>query len=161
MAVFLHVQQYNQRNFRKQRVFRDRTNPLDAYDDDEIRRRYRLTRPMIMELYDLIGAGLEPRTNRNKAIPGMIQIFCALRYYSCGSFQTVIGDGLGFHRSTVSRIITRVTNAVCRLKNRFITFPRTRQEQQETKEDFHAIARMPNVIGAIDGTLIQITAPKE
>lgn len=161
MAVFLHIQDYNRRQLRKQRVFRDRVHPLDAYDDTELKARYRLSRPMIMEIYDHIGIDIEPQTNRNHAIPGMLQIFCTLRYYACGSFQTVVGDGLGIHRSTVSRIIARVTTALCQLKNRYIKFPSLRNELQETKEQFHAVARMPNVVGAIDGTLISITAPRE
>ena len=160
MAVFLHRQDYNRRQLRKQRVFRDRVHPLDAYDDTELKARYRLSRPMIMEIYDHIGIDIEPQTNRNHAIPGMLQIFCTLRYYACGSFQTVVGDGLGIHRSTVSRIIARVTTALCQLKNRCIKFPSLRNELQETKEQFHAVARMPNVVGAIDGTLISITAPR-
>ena len=44
--------------------------------------------------------------------------------------------------------------------NRYITFPLTREEQQKTKE-FHELAGMPNVLGAIDGTLINIVAPTE
>ena len=93
MAVFLVLRNRQQRHLiRKERVFRDRTHPLDAYDDDETRRRYRLSRQMILELYDMIGVELEPRTNRNHAVPGLLQIFCALRY-ACGSFQTVVGDG--------------------------------------------------------------------
>ena len=164
MAVFLHIRNNNIRRrhlLRKQRVFHARINPLDVYDDDEIRRRYRLTRPLILELYDLIGAGLEPRTNRNHAIPGMLKIFCALRYYACGSFQTVVGDGLGIHRSSVSRIVTKVTNAICRLRNRYISFPRTQEQLTAVKQAFHRVAQFPNVIGAIDGTLISILTPHE
>ena len=118
MTVCLHIQDYNRRQLRKQRVFRDRVHPLDAYDDTELKARDRLSRPMIMEIYDHIGIDIEPQTNRNHAISGMLQIFCTLRYYACGSFQTVVGDGLGIHRSTVSRIIARVITALCQLKNR-------------------------------------------
>ena len=51
------------------RLFRDRLHPLDAYDDIEIVRRYRLSRELILELYDYIGEHLEPQTPRNHAIP--------------------------------------------------------------------------------------------
>ena len=162
MAALLYVINNNRRRgARKERVFRTRINPLDEYDDTEIRKRYRLSRELIQELYDLIGRELEPRTRRNKAIPAINQICCALRYYATGTFQSVIGDSLGIHRSSVSLIVTRVTNAICRLMNRYITFPLTREEQQKTKEEFHELAGMPNVLGAIDGTLINIVAPTE
>ena len=165
MAVFIHVrnaQQYqNEHRLRRPRVFRDRTHPLDAYSDLEIRQRYRLTREIILELHDLIHIELEPRTNRNKAVPAILKLFVTLRYYACGSFQRVVGDGLGLERSTVSRIITKVTAAICRLRNRFITFPRMRNSVQQTKEAFHGLSHFPNVIGAIDGTLIPIAAPSQ
>ena len=164
MAVFLHIrneERAKNRRVMKPRIFRDRLHPLDAYDDEEIRKRYRLTRQLILTLHDMIQHEIEPQTNRNMAVPAILQIFIALRYYACGSFQVVVGDSIGVHRSTVSRIITRVTASICGLKHRYVTFPRTRQAIQQTKEDFYDIASMPNVIGAIIGTLIMITRPKE
>jgi len=164
MAVFLHVrnnQNQHHNRLMKPRVFRDRTHPLDAYDDEEIKARYRLSRALILQLHDMIQIELEPKTNRNKAVPAILQIFGTLRYYACGSFQHVVGDGLGLHRSTVSRIIHRVTNAIVRQMRRFINFPRNREETQQTKEDFHDVARFPQVLGAIDGTLIAISTPSE
>ena len=78
-----------------------------------------------------------------------------------GCFQREIGDTSGFHRSSASRFIGRVTDAICRRSHRFIDFPRNRVSIQETKEDFHDMAHFPNVLGAIDGTLIPIVAPNE
>ena len=91
-------------NLRRERIFRDKTHPLDTYTDEEIRCRYRLSREMIMNLHNMI-ADLEPHTQRNHAIPAINQIFCALRYYAMESYQSVVGDSFGVHRSTVSRII--------------------------------------------------------
>ena len=154
-GILIHLRNIADRNRNRRlvrpRVFRDRTHPLDMYDDEEIRRRYRLTRQLIMSLHDIIGPGLEPDTNRNHAVPAILQLFTALRYYATGTFQNVVGDNSGIHRSTVSRIITRVTVAICTLQHRYIKFPRTREDIRQAKEDFYAIASMPNVLGAIDG----------
>ena len=114
-----------------------------------------------MSLYDMIGAELEPSSMRNHAIPGMMQIFCALRYYASGSFYAVLGDSMGIHKSTVSRIVGRVTMALCRLSSRFIKFPTERVEIVATKQKFYEIAGFPNIIGAIDGTLISILKPTQ
>ena len=46
---------------RRPRVFRDRTYPLDAYDDLEIIKRYRLSRECIVELHNILQDELEPR----------------------------------------------------------------------------------------------------
>ena len=130
MALYLHIENIqiiHQQRLRvgKHRAFRDRLNPLDAYDDEEIIKRYRLSRQLIMNLYDQIGDQLEPSTNRNHAFQAMLHIFCALHYYACGSYQNVVGDSIGVHRSSVSRIVRRVTAKMCNLRHRYIQFPRT------------------------------------
>lgn len=159
-AILLHIQDQERNHLRRNRVFRDRTNPLDAFDDVEIKSRYRLTRQLIMDLYDLIGAELEPATMRNHAIPGMIQIFIALRYYATNSYFSLVGDSIGIHKCSVSRIVNRVTRRICRLSNTFIKLP-TGDDIAVTKRKFHNIAHMPQVIGAIDGTLIAIIKPHD
>ena len=162
MAVFMNIRDHQNRlNLRKDRIFRDRLHPLDAYDDTEILRRYRLSRHLILELYDDIAQEIEPQTLRSHAIPGMLQLFCALRFYATGTFQTVIGDSIGIHRSSVSRIVTRVTTAICRLQNNHIKFPVVDADIGRNKQKFYEIAQFPRVIGAIDGTLINIKRPKE
>ena len=66
-----------------------------------------------MNLHNMIPDDLEPHTQRNHVIPAINQIFCALRYYATGFYQSVAGDSFGVHRSTVSRIIARVISAIC------------------------------------------------
>jgi hypothetical protein len=80
---------------------------------------------MVLELY--IRLDIEHRSNKNHAVPCILQLFCAVRY-ACGSYQHVVGDGIGIHRASVSRIITRVTNAISRLSNRLICFPTIGEE---------------------------------
>jgi hypothetical protein len=162
MALMLIIaQQRGRRLIRRERIFRDRTNPLDAYDDDEIRKKYRLTRQMILALHDEISVDIEPQTQRNHAVPAILQLFCALRYYASGSFQEVLGDAHGLHKSTISRIIHRVSTALCRRRHQYIQFPRQQAQQQDIMEDFHDIAGFPRILGAVDGVLIIITAPFE
>ena len=81
MAHYIHIRniQYYARDDenqyeRRPRVFRERMNPLDVYTDDEIKKRYRLTRELIVCLHELIHHDIEPKTRRNKAIPAMPQI---------------------------------------------------------------------------------------
>ena len=72
----------------------------------------------------------------------------------------IVGGSVRLHPSTVSRIIMKLTNAICEEKNRFIFFPWSRQAAQTIKEEFHEVAGFPNVLGAIYGTFISIIAPK-
>ena len=93
MATFMQLVQIREgHNLRRERIFRDRTHPLDTYTDEEIRCRYRLSREMIMNLHNMIADDLEPHTQRNHVIKKINQIFCALQYYATGSYQSVVGD---------------------------------------------------------------------
>lgn len=65
----------------------------------------------------------------------------------------------GISRASVSRAIDNVTKSICnRLHN--IKFP-TGNDAIRTKHEFYQIAGFPNVLGAVDGTLIPIIAPKD
>ena len=68
---------------------------------------------------------------------------------------------MGVHRSSVSRIVRRVTAKICNLRHRYIQFPRTRENISAVKQDFYHISQFPNVIhvGSVDGTLIPIKIP--
>ena len=81
MTVFLNVRANEQQNnnLLRNRAFRDRLHPLDTYNDIEIIRCYRLSRELVLGLYDQIGHELEPSTQRNHAIPGILQLLCALK----------------------------------------------------------------------------------
>lgn len=84
----------------------------------------------------------------------------ALRFYASGSFLEVIGDTMGFDKSTVSRAIDDVTNALIAKKNRFIKWP-NQGEILKSKQNFFSRGGFPGVIGCIDGTHVRIQAPLE
>lgn len=54
----------------------------------------------------------------------------------------------------------RVSQALTLVSRQFIRFP-TGQEASRVKRSFYDIAGFPNVLGAVDGTLIRIQSPKE
>ena len=51
----------------RERVFRDRTKPLDIYDDFELIDKYRFDRQYIMMICDMLQDDLESSTFRNRA----------------------------------------------------------------------------------------------
>ena len=55
------------RVLRRERVFRDRTKPLDIYDDFELIDKYRFDRQSIMMICDMLQDDLENSTFRNRA----------------------------------------------------------------------------------------------
>lgn len=83
------------------------------------------------------------------------QVLCTLRYIAKADFFSEVGDTHGVSKSPVSICIPKVCHALCEhLQN--ITFPSSIMSLRKIKQRFHCIARFPNVVGAIDGTLIPI-----
>ena len=62
MAALFIFDELQRRDIRKQRVFRDRQNPLDYLTDGEIRERYRLSRLCLLQLVELVSYDSEKPT---------------------------------------------------------------------------------------------------
>ena len=85
-----------------------------------------------------------------------------MRFLAWGSFRQVTGDSVaGLDKSTVSRIVRRVTLALSRRVDQFIRFPQMQEERNNAKQGFYNIANFPCAIGCIDATHIRIIAPTE
>lgn len=144
-------------NAKKKYTVRQRVNPLEVYDEEEFRRRFRLTKAGVRYLYTLIGAQLEPIISReNFTISGMNKILLTLRYYATGCFHMATADFHGISESSVCNIIPIVSEKIAALSRQFIKMPTTDAELREAKKEFFKIAGMPCVIGAIDGSLVKI-----
>lgn len=89
----------------------------------------------------------------------MQQLLLALRFYATGCFYIQAGDYAGTYKTTAGRIVDRVTKAIITLRPNYITLPSTENDMQEVQRKFHVLARFPKVVGAIDGTHIQIQSP--
>lgn len=61
-----------------------RSNPLDIYNDIELKKRYRC-----MSKIDLLTEDFETRTRRNHAVPGTLQVFIALSFNRIGFYNPV------------------------------------------------------------------------
>ncbi|CAG2189299.1 unnamed protein product [Mytilus edulis] len=84
----------------------------------------------------------------------------ALRFYGSGSQLQVVGDTMGYDKSTVSRVVRDVTDALVDRKDQYIKWP-TERQKNINKRAFYEKAGFPNVIGCIDGTHVHIQAPTE
>ena len=95
MAAIL-FERRQERALRRERVFRDRSNPLGLLPASEVKRRFRFSPETIMELVHIIGPSIEHPTARNHALQPVEMILILLRFLSCGTFQLVIGDTTNF-----------------------------------------------------------------
>lgn len=97
--------------------------------------------------------------SRNQCVQPLTQLLLTLRFYASGSFLTCVGDFIGIHKSTASRIVNKVSRAIASLARRYIKLPSTQEDVEHIQIKFFEIARFPRVIGAIDCTHIRIQSP--
>lgn len=95
---------------------------------------------------------------RNNCVSPINQLLTTLRFYACDGHQVSIGDFIGVHQTTVSRIISKVSTAIANLRPNYIKMP-SAHEMLQTQQDFFAISRFPRVLGCLDGTHIKIQSP--
>lgn len=143
----------------KPRIYREILG--EPYTIGEYQSRYRFSPQSLAILAANIQNQLERPTQRSHAIPVETQLKMALRFYASGSFFEVIGDTFGYHKSTVSRCIHSVTDALVEKAPEYIVWPSTPVERQRIVNGFYSIAGFPSVIGAVDGTHVRIQAPVE
>ena len=74
---------------------------------------------------------------------------------------TNIGATFGVGKSTAVEAVQHVTEALFELRNELIKFPASAEETRSCTETFSALSNLPNVVGAIGCSHIQIKAPAE
>ncbi|XP_052778461.1 putative nuclease HARBI1 [Mya arenaria] len=131
-------------NRRKERIYRHFSINMNC-DNTEMRRRYRFDNNGIEIIVQLLARDLQRKTKRSEAVSVREQVVC---------------DSTGRDKSTVSRIISNVTDSMVDISHQFITWP-NRVQQQEIMREFFTSAGFPNVIGAVDGSHIRIIMPKD
>ncbi|CAF0970844.1 unnamed protein product [Didymodactylos carnosus] len=149
------------RVFKRERVFRDRQNPLETMTDDMVLARYRFPKTAIINLLTLIEPQIARATERTHSTPLIIQLLTGLRFYATGSFFYVDGDIHGISKASVSRIMKAISAILANMATQTITFPSTANELDEIKQGFYETSRFPRVIGVIDCTHVQIKTPSE
>lgn len=140
------------------RRFRRFESPLDYYSDEELYKRFRFRSDSIEFIANLVREDLERDTLRNVSLSVETQVLLAIRFFASGSFQELVGDSFGVSKSTASRTIHAVAQSLDNKKDQFIRWP-TQDETAVIAHAFYQKARFPKVIGAIDGTHIQIQSP--
>ncbi|RWS20268.1 putative nuclease HARBI1-like protein [Leptotrombidium deliense] len=94
---------------------------------------------------------------KSSTITAEQQLLVVLRFHATGSVQKVQGDMIGFSQPTISRVVSRVSEVLAKLAGEYIVFPPAEEWNEKL---FYDIASFPGVIGAIDGTHIEVQVPK-
>jgi hypothetical protein len=88
------------------------------------------------------------------------KVAITLSYLGSKSSMSNIADMYGVSVSTVQRSIRNVTRILYYERQTHIFFPRNNTEWSHVVKGFASIAGFPNVCGAVDGTLIKRTRPR-
>ncbi|XP_061185188.1 uncharacterized protein LOC133193243 [Saccostrea echinata] len=122
------------------RVFRDRGNPLEMLEEDEIFQRYRFRPATTHFLVNGLHQELTTDTNRNKPISPLLQVLLFLRFVATGAHLRLVGDSLGISESSVCRSVKAVASAIVAVFARlYITFP-VGEIATKVKEGFRRVA---------------------
>ncbi|KAB0805305.1 hypothetical protein PPYR_02275 [Photinus pyralis] len=141
---------------RRPKIYRERKNHFQNYDDLDFFDRFRLTKRTVVSILNQIEPQIALPTNRGGCVKPMLQLLLTLRFYASGNMQISVADFIGISRPTACRIIKRVSTALASLTPRYIQMPATDAEMQRTAEEFYNIASFPRTTGAIDCTLVRI-----
>ncbi|GBP30181.1 Putative nuclease HARBI1 [Eumeta japonica] len=102
----------------------------------------------VIFINEIISPDLAPVSNRKCTLSVLEQLFITLRFYATGTFQIVVGDNINVHKTTVSRVVFKVSKEIAKLARNYIAMP-TSGELREVKAHFYSLAGFPNVIGFV------------
>ena len=122
----------------------------------------RMTGISFQNLVNLVSPRLQKQdTNFRKSIPIEKRVAIAIWRISTGNSFRTVSKTFAVGKST-SVIITReFCREITRISSQFIKFPKSRKETAKEIENFKVdySCKIPQVVGAIDGTHIAIQAP--
>ncbi|KAK9881852.1 hypothetical protein WA026_018045, partial [Henosepilachna vigintioctopunctata] len=79
-----------------------------------------------------------------------------LRFVCDPGFQSGVAQDEGVHRTTAKKTMRYVMSRVVEQSHNWIRFPTTAEDMTEAKVLWQRHFRLPSVIGALDGTQIEI-----
>ena len=121
---------------------------------------FRVTRETFDFICQLVERDLQKEDTRlRKAIPVHKRVAIALWRYGCGNSYRTTGITFGIGKSTVIKICDEFTRALIQKKDNFIKFPSDEEELNLAIRRMKSIAGLPNVVGALDGSHVEIKAP--
>ena len=140
MAELVAAERCLRRSMRRQRVFIDRMNPLEVLrSEPSVKEHYRFYTPTIYFILGEILDDIIRPTKRSCALPPLITLCAALRFYATGGYYTLIGQTIHICKASLCRCIKRVTKALLRRRSRFIKWP-VGDALDEMKSRFYEIA---------------------
>ncbi|KAK9701963.1 DDE superfamily endonuclease [Popillia japonica] len=74
------------------RVFRERINHFEKWNDNEFKQRLRLSKPVVKFVIDKIAGEILSKTKTNNVLSPEEMVLIASRFLACGSLLTILGE---------------------------------------------------------------------
>ncbi|CAJ1053310.1 protein ALP1-like isoform X1 [Xyrichtys novacula] len=154
----------------EEETLRRRTGPLNCrlntgfpvlqqfFAGDDTREDFRLSRESLAVLLDLLHQDQERRHGWSATIETLVLLF----WLASGASYRVVSRVFGMPRSTVHRIVHRVTEEVVAIRHRVIYLPRSADDLAAVTRGFAGLARhraFLKAAGAIDSCHVRIKPP--
>ncbi|GBM94652.1 Putative nuclease HARBI1 [Araneus ventricosus] len=155
----LEMLHYLESSERRSRIINeDRVSDLDFLDSEDFKSRYRISRSSAEDLLLLLRDNLSSTTMRNNALSPEEKLCIALRFFSSGAQQQILGDLSELSQSSSCRAVNQVALHLAKLRPRYVYLP-NEVERREISQKFLNSSGFPGVYGAIDCTHIPIISP--
>ncbi|XP_036327738.1 putative nuclease HARBI1 [Rhagoletis pomonella] len=143
------------------RHLRDNSNPLEL-PPALFKAYFRLPIEAVLYLVNTLRNDFR-RNHRSTAVPPLIKVCAALRFFAEGSFLKSHGNdfNLGLAQPTMSVVLKEMLQLIEeKISNQWITSKMTEEEKSKNKNFFYSKTKFRGV-GCIDGTHVHIMLPKE
>ena len=132
---------------------------LSEYDDTRWVQMFRLTKPTVFALADLLRPSIRKKDTRYRlAVQVVIRVACCLFKLTHSASLFICSEMFAIGKSTVSSILRDVVHAINDTLKHELTWP-TGDRLRQTQENFYDLCGLLAVVGAIDGTHISISNP--
>lgn len=93
-------------------VVKDFSNPLEGLSHEKVKEFFRFNVETLHELAVELTPALRRLTKRLSALPALMQVLIAIRFYTCGAYYHVIGSTGNLSKSSVCRSVHAVAQAL-------------------------------------------------
>lgn len=136
------------------RMIRDRTNPVNVFDDFEFRDRFRLHKPSVVQLVMVLSPEIDHFDHRGHPLPPIFRVLICLRFYADGSSLRTIGDLFGVDASTVSKTVHFISRRITKKMRSLIVL--RDGDLDRNKRLFYEIANFPGKLSEIFSELVHV-----
>ncbi|XP_066593244.1 putative nuclease HARBI1 [Prorops nasuta] len=144
------IDQLFNNKYRRQRIINERINWFQVYDGINFKKRFHLTKEHFMTLFEKVEPKLTHSTDRNNAIPPIIQLLATLRFYATGSFLLAVADFCGISEVSAHSFIHKASETIASLHMEYIKMPSNDSEMFRNQNENFQISGFVRVIGVID-----------